>query len=247
MQKVDFTIESLKNIAQDVYELNLSGDTTDIKNPGQFVNVLIDGKYLRRPISVCDWNNGSLTLVFKIFGQGTEILSQMQKGSTLNLLTGLGNGFSVKPKDKPLLIGGGVGVPPLFALAKKLISLNQNPVAVLGFESKRDIFYKDEFESLGIETYVSTNDGSYGQKGFVTHCISINKLNFDYFYACGPVSMLMSLCSCLDTDGQISLEERMGCGFGACMGCSIMTKKGSRRVCYDGPVFNKEDMLWDVI
>lgn len=244
MRQLIFEVNNIRPIADKVFELILLGDTSDIIRPGQFVNIRVDGKYLRRPISVCDWDEDSLTLIFKVFGEGTEIMSRLQKGDKIDILSGLGNGFTVTDSKKALLVGGGVGVPPLFALAKKLIEQGVKPVVILGFASSKDVFYKNEFESLGLKTYVATVDGSEGTKGFVTDSIKENNLQCDYFYACGPMPMLKALCLELECPGQLSLEERMGCGFGACMGCSMITAKGSKRVCHDGPVFYKEDLLW---
>ncbi|HOA33254.1 MAG: dihydroorotate dehydrogenase electron transfer subunit [Clostridiales bacterium] len=244
MRQLLFEAENIRAIADKVYELKLTGDTTEIVRPGQFVNIRVIGKYLRRPISVCDWDSESLILIFKVFGEGTEILSRIKKGEKMDILSGLGNGFTVIETDKPLLVGGGVGVPPLYGLAKKLIENGLKPNVVLGFASAKDVFYKDEFESLGLKAYVATVDGTMGTKGFVTDAIKENNIECDYFYACGPNPMLKALCSELECSGQLSLEERMGCGFGACMGCSINTAKGIKRVCHDGPVFFKEDLLW---
>ncbi len=233
------------NIAKDVYKMVLEGDTKFITAAGQFINIQIEGFYLRRPISVCDYDEKTITIIYKIFGNGTDKLSTMKEGETLDILTGLGNGFNTNcDGEKPLLIGGGVGVPPMYRLCKELIKNGKKPIVVFGFASKEDIFYEEEFKKLGVDVYVATVDGSYGTKGFVTDVI--NGLNdYTYYYACGPMGMLKAIYAGIGVDGQLSLEERMGCGFGACMGCSIQTKNGTKRVCKEGPVFKKEELLWE--
>ena len=237
-----FTTVSNRKIAQDVYLAELSGDTSEIKSPGQFVNFAIDGLYLRRPISVCDSREGLLTVIYKVVGKGTARMSEAVPGDTFKVLTGLGNGYDLsKAGKRPLLIGGGVGVPPLYLLAKKLVEKGAKPCVVMGFNSSADVFFEDEFRKLGCETKVTTVDGSYGLKGFVTDALPSD---YTYFYTCGPLPMLKAVYQKTNTSGQFSLEERMGCGFGACMGCSIMTASGPKRVCKDGPVFEKEDLLW---
>jgi len=237
-----FVIESNVKIAKDVYKMILSGDTSKITAPGQFVNIKIEGQYLRRPISVCDAEGNTLTLIYKVVGVGTEIMSKMEKGEELDILTGLGNGFDTsKSGDKPLLIGGGVGVPPMYGLCKKLIGEGKKVKVVLGFNSADDIFYKEEFEALGAEVFVATADGSKYRKGFVTDILPDD---YSYFYTCGPEPMLKSLYEKTKTSGQLSFEERMGCGFGACMGCSCKTKYGDKRICKDGPVLVKEEIIW---
>lgn len=237
----DFKIIENREIAKNVYKMILSGDTGDITSPGQFINIAISGLYLRRPISVCDYDEGIITIIYKVVGKGTGKLSEMPAGDILEgVMTGLGNGFSVNNDAKrPLLVGGGVGVPPLYALAKKL----KNPVIVLGFNSSGDMFFEEEFKAISDEVYISTADGSFGEKGFVTDVIS--KLNgYDYTYACGPEPMLKALYNAVTVPGEYSFEERMGCGFGACMGCSCKTKYGSKRICKDGPVLLKEEIIW---
>lgn len=233
--------ENIK-IAKDVYKMTLSGNTEKITAPGQFVNIKIEGKYLRRPISVCDWEGGKLTLIYKVVGAGTEEMSKMEKGKELDILTGLGNGFDAsKSGDKPLLIGGGVGVPPMYGLCKRLIAEGKNVKVVLGFNSAADVFYKEEFEKMGAEVFLATVDGSCGEKGFVT---DILPQEYTYFYTCGPEPMLKSIYAKTTSSGQLSFEERMGCGFGACMGCSCKTKYGEKRICKDGPVLLKEEIIW---
>lgn len=245
MKKSNFEVKSNIQLTDDVYEIKLYGDTGEIKKPGQFVEVEIEELFLRRPISVCDINGNNLTLIYKVVGIGTDKLSTLQKGTTLNVLTGLGNGYDLsKSGDKPMLIGGGVGLPPMYFLAKELISKGKNPVIVMGFNTKSELFYKEEFEKLGAEVLVSTMDGSEGTKGFVTDAITQNKVEYSFTYACGPKPMLKAVYDTCTSDGQFSFEERMGCGFGACMGCSIKTKRGSKRVCKDGPIFDKEDIIW---
>lgn len=236
-----FTILSNEPLTADVYKMVLEGDTQYITAPGQFVNIAITGKYLRRPISVCDYDDNTLTLLYKVVGEGTKIMSAMVQGQVLDVLTGLGNGYDITKSTKPLLLGGGVGVPPLYNLAKKLIANGQRPVAVLGFNTKDEVFYEQEFKALGCDTIVATADGSYGVKGFVTDVLPDD---YDYFYTCGPLPMLKAVYNATDVSGQFSFEERMGCGFGACMGCSCKTKYGSKRICKDGPVLVKEEIIW---
>ncbi len=239
-----FTILSNDVIADKVYKMTLSGDTSDITATGQFVNIKLDGLYLRRPISVCDYEDGRLTIIYKVVGKGTEYMSALKKGDVLDILTGLGNGYYLGLSgDKPLLIGGGVGVPPLYALAKKLISEGKKVSVILGFNSITDVFYEEEFKALGCTVFVTTADGSYGKKGFVTDALE-NVGEYSYFYTCGPEPMLKAVYNATKTSGQFSFEERMGCGFGACMGCSCKTKYGSMRICKDGPVLVKEGIVW---
>ncbi len=238
-----YTILQNTSIAKDVYKMVLAGDTQKIKKPGQFVNIEIPEFFLRRPLSVCDWQDGQFTLIYKTVGQGTQALAKMPAGQALDILTGLGNGFSVSQCGQTtLLVGGGVGVPPLYALAKALLRAKKTPVAMLGFNTKEEIFLEKEFVSLGIRTYVATMDGSYGLKGLVTDVLA--QIRGDYFCACGPLPMLQAVCTVCDFDGQLSFEERMGCGFGACMCCSILTRKGPKRICKEGPVLLKEEILW---
>ena len=233
-----------KLIAKDVYRMKLKGDTKYINLPGQFINIKVEGCYLRRPISIADYDENSITIIYKVVGTGTEKLSKMSVGEKLDILTGLGNGYNViLSGTKPLLIGGGVGTPPMYRLCKELLHDGKNPIVVLGFNSKEDVFYEEEFKKLGAEIYVSTVDGSYGTKGFVTDIIR-NLNDYTYYYACGPVPMLKAVYEEVKTDGEFSFEEKMGCGFGACMGCSIQTKNGTKRVCKEGPVFRKEEIIW---
>lgn len=234
----------LSNVAltNDVYKMVLDGDTRYITAPGQFINIRLEGKFLRRPISVCDYDDKSITIIYKIVGEGTEQLSKLESGEVLDVLTGLGNGYDITKSTKPLLIGGGVGVPPMYNLAKALLADGQKPTVVLGFNTKSEIFYEDEFKALGCNTLVTTVDGSYGIKGFVTDAMT--DLDYDYFYTCGPLPMFKAVYNATSTSGQFSFEERMGCGFGACMGCSCKTKYGNKRICKDGPVLVKEEIIW---
>ena len=243
MKQSIFTIERSRPLARDVVELLLRGDTAAITAPGQFVNIRLTGKFLRRPISVCNVAGDELTLIYKIVGGGTRQLAAMQPGQTLDLLTGLGNGYDLSPAgDAPVLLGGGVGTPPMYWLARELIAQGKHVRAVLGFNSAEDVFYEDELRALGVEVTVTTVDGSYGKKGFVTDGLPED---YSYFYACGPEPMLRAVYRATKTSGQLSFEERMGCGFGACMGCSCKTLTGYKRICKDGPVLRKEEIAWE--
>ena len=222
----------------------LEGDTSAITAPGQFVNMKLDGLFLRRPISVCDYDSKSLTIIYKAVGVGTRQMAQMTSGAEIDTLIGLGNGYdTAKSGDSPLLVGGGVGVPPMYNLAKKLIREGKRVSVVLGFNSADDVFYEDEFKALGADVYVATADGSYGTKGFVTDVVA--NLNYTYFYTCGPEPMFRALDKIAKTSGQYSFEERMGCGFGACMGCSCKTLTGNKRICKEGPVMEREEIIWN--
>ena len=235
-------IENTK-LTSTVYRMRLVGDTSHITRPGQFVNIKLDGFYLRRPISVCDCCGDTLTLVYKVVGKGTEAMSKMTEGE-LDILTGLGNGYDLSLSgNKPLLLGGGVGVPPLYLLAKELIKEGKEVSVVLGFNTKDEIFYEEEFKALGAKVLVATADGSYGVRGFVTD--AMKDLDYTYFYTCGPEPMLKAVCKVATTSGQLSFEERMGCGFGACMGCSCKTLTGNKRICKEGPVMQKEEIIWE--
>ena len=234
-------------LTREVYRMILEGDTQWIKRPGQFVNIELEGLYLRRPISICDWDDKTITIIYKVVGKGTELMKSMQPGVELDVLTGLGNGFNPTPAvecQKPLLVGGGVGVPPLYHLAKVLLAAGRKVSVVLGFNTADEVFYADEFRALGADVYVSTADGSMGVKGFVTDAIREAAIDFDYFYSCGPLPMLKALCGCTDKPGELSFEERMGCGFGACMGCSCKTLTGNKRICKEGPVMRREEIIW---
>jgi len=244
MKKELFTIRSNVKLTDDVYKMTLNGDTSEISAAGQFVNIELKGLYLRRPISVCDLNGALLTLIYKTVGRGTEQLSRMAKGETLDLLIGLGNGYDTsKSGNSPVIIGGGVGVPPMYLLAKKLISEGKRPIVILGFNTNDDVFFENEFRALGIEIIVTTIDGSYGLKGFVTDALKICG-DYTYTFSCGPEPMLKAVYNASETEGQYSFEERMGCGFGACMGCSCKTKYGNKRICKEGPVLEKGEIIW---
>ena len=238
--------EIIENIplTDSVYKMVLSGDTSDITECGQFINIKLEGKYLRRPISVCDKDESTVTILYKVVGSGTEQMAEMSTGEKLDILTGLGNGYDTSLSGKnPVLVGGGVGVPPLYMLAKKLIKEGKSVSVILGFNTKNEIFYEDEFRALGANVYVTTVDGSYGTKGFVTD--ALKDIDYSYFYSCGPEPMLKALYNASNTSGQLSFEERMGCGFGACMGCSCKTITGYKRICKDGPIMLKEEILWE--
>ena len=244
MKEVLFEIKENRALTDSVYLMRLIGDTAGIK-AGQFVNIKIEGLYLRRPISVCDSDDGILTLIYKVVGRGTEMMRNMKVGSALNLLTCLGNGYDLSASGaKPLLVGGGVGVPPLYKLAKELIALGCKVSVVLGFNTASEVFYENEFKQLDADVYVTTVDGSYGTKGFVTD--AIKDLDYTYYYSCGPEPMLKALYKAAPTPGEMSFEERMGCGFGACMGCSCKTVSGNKRICKEGPVLKKEDIIWEI-
>ena len=243
MKQSIFTILSNTALTDSVYKMILAGDTSDITNCGQFVNIQLDGMYLRRPISVCDYDDKTLTIVYKVVGKGTEAMAAMGAGVKLDILTGLGNGYDLTlAGDKPVLLGGGVGVPPMYNLAKKLREMGKEVTVILGFNVRNEIFYEEEFKALGCEVCVTTVDGSYGTKGFVTDALPDD---YTYFYTCGPEPMLKAVYRASRTSGQMSFEERMGCGFGACMGCSCKTLTGYKRICKDGPVMKKEEILWE--
>ena len=243
MKQAFFTITQNDQIAEGIYLLRLAGDTSAITAPGQFVNIKLEGFYLRRPISVCDWSDGELTLIYKVLGHGTSAMTQLPVGTKLDLLTGLGNGFDVaKCGDRPLVVGGGVGIPPMYGLAKRLLDNGKSVTAVLGYNTARDAFWVEEFEKLGIPVVITTADGSLGKKGFVTDGMA--GLDYDSLCTCGPEAMLKAVYNACPTSGQFSFEERMGCGFGACMGCTCKTKYGNKRICKDGPVLEKEEIIW---
>lgn len=243
MKQSLFTVTANERLTDTVYKMTLHGDTSAVTNCGQFVNIKLEGNYLRRPISVCDCTDGVLTLVYKVVGKGTAQMAAMN-GGKLDILTGLGNGYDIALSgDTPLLIGGGVGVPPLYMLAKQLIAQGKRVSVILGFNTKSEVFYEEEFRALGADVTVATADGSYGVKGFVTDAMKDKA--YSYFYTCGPEPMLKAVYKATTTSGQFSFEERMGCGFGACMGCSCKTITGYKRICKDGPVLLKEEIKWD--
>ena len=228
-----------------VYRMVLEGDTQYITHSGQFINIELEGKFLRRPISVSDYDAQTITIIYKVVGSGTDQMSHMAPGTKLDILTGLGNGFNTENSaERPLLVGGGVGVPPLYNLCKRLLSEGKQPRVILGFNTKDEIFYEEEFKALGVDVYCSTADGSHGTKGFVTDVIREKALSFDYLYTCGPLPMLKALYDATEVDGEFSFEERMGCGFGACVGCTCKTKYGNKRICKDGPVLKREEIIW---
>ena len=251
-----FVIESHVRLTESVYHMRLSGDTRAITRAGQFVQVQLPGFYLRRPISVCDWRpgeDGTLDLIYKVVGLGTEAMSRYAPGTEMDLLTGLGNGFDVDRLDEvtasqfPLLVGGGVGTPPMYGLCKKLLAACKKPRVILGFNTAAEVFWQKEFEALGAPVTVTTADGTQGVRGFVTDAMAPLEGKYDYVYACGPEPMLRAvhaLCEKQDIHGQFSFEERMACGFGVCMGCSCKAKYGSKRICKDGPVLRREEILW---
>lgn len=237
--KIDYNVPLTEN----VFKMRLLGDVSDITAPGQFINIKLDGLYLRRPISVFDTDSESVTIIYKVVGKGTEQMSAMTQGETLDVLTGLGNGYDTSLcKNHAVLLGGGVGVPPLYMLAKKLISEDKKVTVILGFNNEREVFCEDDFKALGADVSVTTVDGSYGVKGFVTDAMPED---YDHFFTCGPEPMLKAVYKASTTSGQFSFEERMGCGFGACMGCSCKTITGYKRICKDGPVMLKEEILWE--
>lgn len=238
-----FTIVENKPLTESVFRMVLRGDTSAITAPGQFVNIQLDGLYLRRPISVCDVQGDLLTIIYKVVGKGTRQMSAMETG-TLDLLTGLGNGYDLSSAgEHPVLLGGGVGVPPMYLLCKKLLEQGKAVTVILGFNTKSEVFYEQEFRALGADVIVTTVDGSYGMKGFVTN--ALETLDYSYFYTCGPEPMLKAVYADSKTSGQMSFEKRMGCGFGACMGCSCKTITGYKRICKEGPVMRKEEILWE--
>lgn len=242
MKQSLFEIIENRPLTDSVMLMRLKGDTSDITGPGQFVNIKLDGLFLRRPISVCDCQGDVLTIIYKVVGKGTEVMRNMT-GGKLDILTGLGNGYDMtKSGDSVLVIGGGVGVPPMYMLARLLREEGKRVTAILGFNTKSEIFYEEEFKALGCDTIVATADGSYGVKGFVTN--AMEGLSYDYFYTCGPEPMLKAVYNATKVSGQFSFEERMGCGFGACMGCSCKTLYGNKRICKDGPVLEKEEIIW---
>jgi len=241
MKREKLTIVSNRQVNASVFEMKLAG--AHVHEPGQFVNITLEGLFLRRPISVCDSTADTLTLLYKVVGKGTRMMAEMAEGDTLDVLTGLGNGFDTKAaSEKPLLVGGGIGVAPLYYLARTLIAAGKPVSVILGFNKADEIIYKEEFERLGAKVVIATADGSVGVRGFVTD--ALGEVDFDYFYACGPMPMLRALEKVATTEGEVSLEERMGCGTGICMGCSCHTVLGARRVCKDGPVFSRRDIIW---
>lgn len=240
-----YTVLSNEPLTPAVYRMVLEGDTQYITRSGQFINIELEGKFLRRPISVSDYDATTVTIIYKVVGRGTEQMKGMTAGQRLDILTGLGNGFSTdNGTERQLLVGGGVGVPPMYNLCKRLLAEGKRPMVIIGFNTKEEVFYYDEFKALGVDVYCSTADGSFGTKGFVTDVIREECLTFDYLYTCGPLPMLKALYDATEVDGEYSFEERMGCGFGACMGCTCKTKYGNKRICKDGPVLKRDEIVW---
>ena len=243
MKQVWMTVLSNEPLARDVFRMVLEGDTSALRAPGQFINIRLEGFYLRRPISVCDYDERTLTLIYKVVGAGTKAMSRMQAGTRLDVLSGLGNGFDPERSgQRPLLIGGGVGTPPLYRLCRVLKEQGKEPTVILGFNSREDVFYEEQFRALGVPVHVATADGSYGVRGFVTDVMK--DLSYTFFYTCGPEPMFRAIEKIAQTGGQYSFEERMGCGFGACMGCSCRTLTGYKRICREGPVMDREEIRW---
>lgn len=243
MKQGIYAIKKNEHLTPSVCRMILEGDTSEITAPGQFVNIKLSGRFLRRPISVSDKNGDEITIIYKVVGGGTEQMSKMAAGETLDVLTGLGNGYDMSESgERPLLLGGGVGVPPLYMLAKELVKQGKRVSVVLGFNKADEVFLEEEFRALGCSVTVATADGSYGVRGFVTDALTGD---YTYFYTCGPEPMLKAVYGATKTEGQFSFEERMGCGFGACMGCSCKTVTGYKRICKDGPVLRKEEIIWE--
>lgn len=243
MKNVIYTVKSNEKLTDNVWKMVFEGDTSAVTASGQFINIKIDSLYLRRPISIFDCKENELTIIYKVVGTGTEMMSKMPAGTKLDVLVGLGNGFDTSVSgENPVVIGGGVGVPPMYYLAKKLLAEGKNVTAILGFNKADEVFGKEDFEAIGCKTVITTVDGSMGVKGFVTD--ALKDIDYSYFFTCGPEPMLKALYNASVTSGQFSFEERMGCGFGACMGCSCKTKYGNKRICKDGPVLVKEEIIW---
>ena len=243
MKQSIFEVKANTKIAENTYKMVLGGDCSGITASGQFVNIKLDGFFLRRPISVCDYDDNELTLIYKVVGKGTEYMAELGVGEKLDILTGLGNGYDLsKSGNEPVLIGGGAGVPPMYNLCRKLVAEGKKPKVILGFNKENEVFFENEFNALGAEVTVTTADGSYGMKGFVTD--ALKNMKYTYIYSCGPEPMLKAIYNTAETSGQLSFEERMGCGFGACMGCSCATKYGNKRICKDGPVLEMEEIIW---
>ena len=243
MKDTLFTVDENRTVARDIYHLRLRGDTKSIKKPGQFASLKLEGSFLRRPFSICAWDESGLDIYYKVVGEGTEKLSSLSAGTGLYALVGLGNGYDSQASGQnPLLIGGGMGATPLFCLCRELLAQGKEPTVLLGFASREDAILSDEFEALGAKVYVCTEDGSMGHRGYVTALM--DTLSYSYFYTCGPEPMFRAIDAIARTEGQFSFEARMGCGFGACMGCSCKTHKGSKRICKDGPVLERSEIIW---
>ena len=240
-----YTIISNEPLTPAVYRMVLEGDTQYITRSGQFINIELEGKFLRRPISVADYDATTVTIIYKVVGRGTEQMQGMVAGQKLDILTGLGNGFNTANEARrPLLVGGGVGVPPMYNLCKRLLAEGKHPTVIVGFNTKAEVFYAEEFKALGVDVHIATADGSQGIKGFVTDAIREAGIEFDYLYTCGPLPMLKALYDATDVEAEFSFEERMGCGFGGCMGCTCKTKYGYKRICKEGPVLKRDEIIW---
>lgn len=245
MKTSSYTITGNRPVANGVFSMDLAGDTSAIRRGGQFVDIAIDGFFLRRPIAVQKWDGQGMTIVYKVVGKGTEVLSGMKPGAVLDIMTGLGNGFDARScKEAALIVCGGLGASPAFSLCKELVAKGRKVTVILGFNTSSDIILLEEYRDLGADVRVVTMDGSAGLKGLVTDAIDVVKPEFDYFYTCGPYVMMKAVCAKLDVPGEASLEERMGCGCGICYGCTCHTESGAKRVCADGPVFKKEEIIW---
>ena len=245
-KRATYRIRSNEPLTETVYRMVVEGDTQYLTAPGQFVNIELPGRFLRRPISVCDYDGHTITLIYKVIGEGTAQMAGMAAGGELDMLTGLGNGFSTAVKtERPLLVGGGVGVPPLYNLAKRLLAEGRRVSVVLGCNTASEVFYAEEFEALGGDVTVATADGSRGMRGFVTDVLADGCTDYDYVYACGPMPMLRALSGAIRVPGQFSFEERMGCGFGGCMGCTCHTRNGNKRICKEGPVLTTDEIIWE--
>ena len=245
MEKAIYTILSNELIADKTFRMRLAGPTGSLKHAGQFVDVAIDGFYLRRPLAAQEWDSESLAVIYKVVGEGTAVMSEMTPGLTLEVLSGLGNGFDVDAcKKNALIVCGGLGASPVFSLAKELLAAGKKVCVVMGFNTAADAVLIDDFKAMGADVHLATLDGSLGVKGFVTDAIKAVEPEFDYFYTCGPAPMMKAVCQSLEGPGEASLEERMGCGCGICYGCTCHTASGPKRVCADGPVFKKEDIIW---
>ncbi|MDE6246517.1 MAG: dihydroorotate dehydrogenase electron transfer subunit [Muribaculaceae bacterium] len=247
VENIEYIFKVIENRALNAKTrvMRLQGDGTIFTAPGQFINIKVEGKFLRRPISVCDYSNDTVTILYDVVGDGTAEMSEWECGREVNILAPLGNGFDINTDSRrPLLLGGGIGIAPLYRLAKDLIAQGKEPCVILGFNSSREVCWADQFRAAGAETYIATVSGEEGTKGFVTDVPACKDPEKDYFYACGPMPMLRALCEGLEIPGEISLEARMACGFGVCMCCSLATKDGAKRICKDGPVFKKEELIW---
>jgi dihydroorotate dehydrogenase electron transfer subunit len=244
MKQGVFTVADNRPLSRRLSRLRLNGDSSAIAGPGQFVSLSLPGFFLRRPFSVCDWDASGFSIVYEQVGKGTEAMLSLTPGDTLDVLTGLGNGFDLRRAgNAPLLVGGGSGVSPMLGLTRRLLSEGRTPHVILGFSGREDVALLEDFRLIGVCPTVTTLDGSFGLRGFVTD--ALDDLEPSFFYACGPEAMLRAVSERCACDGQLSFDARMGCGFGACMGCTRPTRSGPKRVCKDGPVFDKGEILWE--